>query len=111
MCEEGRVSYPLFVKLCKHSGIPQPEPEFRFHPKRKWRMDYAFVPQKVCVEVEGGVYTQGRHTRGSGFMKDMEKYNEASAMGWRIIRVTPSQLCTMETIDLIKRALNREDAA
>lgn len=97
--------YPLFARLCKWGGIPQPEAEYRFAPPRKWRMDYAFREAKVCVEVEGGVWTNGRHTRGSGFIKDLEKYNTAAAMGWRIIRVTPQQLCTTDTIDLIKRAL------
>ena len=66
---------------------------------------YAWIEQRVALEVEGGVWTRGRHTRGSGYVKDLEKYSEAAAQGWRLVRVTPDQLCTLETIELLKRAL------
>lgn len=55
-------------------------------------MDYACVEHKIFIEVEGGVYTGGRHTRGKGFMADMEKYNAAAADGWTLIRTTPAEL-------------------
>lgn len=60
--------------------------EYRFHPKRKWRGDFCNVDTMVMVEVEGGVWTQGRHLRGRGFINDCEKYNTATAMGWRVFR-------------------------
>lgn len=108
----GSVSeYPLFTKLLKFNGIPQPEPEYRFHSTRKWRFDFAWTQTKVALEVEGGAFTRGRHTRGAGFVKDMEKYSEAAALGWRILRVTPSALCTPETLGLIRRALEYKEAA
>lgn len=85
-------------------------PEFPFHASRKWRFDFVIgqggTDQTVALEVEGGVFTGGRHTRGSGFVKDLEKYNEAAALGWRIIRCQPKDLCTTETLDVIKRALS-----
>lgn len=95
----------LFVALVRSEGLPRPLLEHRFHPVRKWRFDYAWPEQKVALEVEGGVWTGGRHTRGAGFLKDMEKYNEASAMGWRIVRCQPSDLCKVATIDTIRRTL------
>lgn len=95
----------VFYGLCRKYGLPIACPEYRFDRERKWRFDYAFPEQKVALEVEGGVWTRGRHTRGSGYVKDMEKYSEAAAQGWRIVRVTPDQLCTLETIELLKRAL------
>lgn len=64
------------------------EGEYRFHPKRKWRFDYADVAHKIAVEIEGGIWSGGRHTRGSGYAKDVEKYNEATKLGWRILRYT-----------------------
>lgn len=105
----------LVVKWFAEHGLLA-EPEYRFHSVRKWRFDFALCPAgcyisdiplyKVALEVEGGVWVSGRHTRGSGFAKDMAKYNEAAAMGWRILRVEPKNLCMQETVDLIKRALN-----
>ena len=73
-------------------GLPLPEMEFKFHPTRKWRFDFAWPEWKIAVEIEGAVWTQGRHTRGSGFIKDMEKYSYANIMGWCVIRGTPQQL-------------------
>lgn len=69
-----------------------PLPEFRFAPPRKWRFDWAWPERLVAVEIEGGVWIRGRHTRGSGFVKDMEKYNEAGFRGWRVFKFTPDQL-------------------
>jgi very-short-patch-repair endonuclease len=79
------------------------EMEYKFHPVRKWRFDYCIHVLKLAIEVEGGAYTQGRHTRGAGFISDCEKYNSATCLGWRLIRVTPSQLMTMQTIEYIKQ--------
>lgn len=80
-------------------------PEYRFAPPRKWRFDFAFLKHMVALEVEGGVWTGGRHTRGSGFVKDMEKYNTAAQLGWRVLRVVPQDVCTVETIEMIHKAI------
>lgn len=98
-------SYEWFLALCKAAKLPQPVMEHRFHDKRRWRFDFAWPEYKVALEVEGGVWVGGRHTRGSGFVKDIEKYNEAACLGWRIIRCQPKQLLTQTTIDTIKRAI------
>jgi very-short-patch-repair endonuclease len=82
-----------------------PLTEHRFHPTRKWRFDYAWEGHRVALEVEGGVWVGGRHTSGAGFVKDMEKYNEAACLGWRIIRCQPRELCSSKTVDNIKRAM------
>ena len=73
-------------------GMPQPEQEYRFAPPRRFRLDLAFVDQKVAVELEGGVYVQGRHTRGKGYEKDCEKYNLAQSLGWSVYRFTAGML-------------------
>lgn len=99
------MSEPVFLALCKQARLPSVTTELRFAPPRKWRFDYAWPEAKVALEVEGGVWTRGRHTRGAGYIKDMEKYSEAACLGWRILRVTPDQLATMSTISLVKRAL------
>lgn len=78
--------------LWKAFGIPEPKSEFRFHPVRKWRFDYAWPDKLIAVEIEGAIWTQGRHTRGSGFIKDMTKYNAAGKLGYRVFRFTPREL-------------------
>lgn len=85
------IEYPL-IGLCDRAGLPVPLPEFVFHPVRKWRFDYAWPDQKIAVEIDGGVWTKGRHTRPAGFLADMEKLNAAARFGWRILRYTPDTI-------------------
>lgn len=66
--------------------------EHRFHPVRRWRFDFAWPDHKVAVEIEGGTWTGGRHTRGGGFEADAEKYLEALMLGWRVIRAPGSMV-------------------
>lgn len=97
----------LFALACTKFGLPVPVQEYRFHPVRKWRIDYYFEAngRRVGLEVEGGVWTRGRHTRPSGFLGDIEKYNEASILGIMIIRTTPKSLLKLETFTILKKAL------
>ncbi len=83
---------PPLIGLCRAAGLPVPVAEHRFAPPRRWRFDYAWPEQKVAVEIDGGAFVQGRHTRGAGFVKDMEKSNAAVLAGWRVLRYTPQQL-------------------
>lgn len=66
-------------------------PEYKFHPTRRWRIDYYFEGRvKIGLECEGGVFTGGRHTRPQGFMGDIDKYNQFSAFEIYLVRTTPS---------------------
>lgn len=87
------------------AGLPAPVTEHRFMSDRRFRFDYAWVEQHVALEVEGGIWTGGRHTRGSGFLRDMSKYNHAAVRGWYVVRCTPSTLRTKETVDMLKALL------
>jgi very-short-patch-repair endonuclease len=80
--------------------------EYRFHPKRKWRFDYAIPEHRIALEVEGGVWSGGRHIRAQGFLGDMEKYNTATLMGWRVLRTTPDDLYKLATIKMLKTAIS-----
>lgn len=66
---------------------PQLEPEVQFHPDRKWRFDFAIRSIRVAIEIEGGTYGKGAHTRGRGYAEDCEKYNAAAMLGWSVFRL------------------------
>ena len=86
-----------FLMLWKAAEGPPLQREFRFHEKRKWRADFAYLPGRVLIEVEGGIWVNGRHNRAAGFNADLEKYLEASLAGWRVFRFGPDQI-TMENV-------------
>jgi very-short-patch-repair endonuclease len=88
--------------MVRLAGLPEPVREYRFHSKRKWRIDLAWPDHKLAVEVEGGVWSRGRHVRPKGFLGDLEKYNTINLMGWSLLRVTPKQVRTGEALTLIE---------
>lgn len=102
----------IFFALLKKAKLPRPVPEYTFHPTRKFRLDYAWTEPRVGLEVDGGIWSGGAHGRGAGIVRDQEKTNLAAGLGWRILRVTPSGLCTPTTITYITDALQwRVEAA
>lgn len=86
-------------------GLPEPVREFLFAPPRKWRFDLCWVDQLLAVEIDGGTYSGGRHTRGAGFEADCEKQAEAVLRGWRLIRVTTRHVEDGTALQWIERAL------
>jgi very-short-patch-repair endonuclease len=94
-----------FLLMLKARKMPTPTLEYVFAPPRRFRLDYAWVEQKVGLEVDGGIWTGGAHGRGTGILRDQTKTNLAAGLGWRILRCTPSKLMADETLDHIARAL------
>ena len=113
----------LAVQL-EQAGIPF-EREVRFHPERKWRADFALpptaldvertwpggMPQYLLVEIDGGSWVEGRHTRGKGFEADLEKLNAAALLGYRVLRFTPAMVEDGRAFAVIREALGMERAA
>lgn len=95
----------LIPLICRVDNLPDPVAEFRFC-ERRWRFDWAWPDQKVALEIEGGVYARGRHTRGKGYENDCRKYNAALLQGWRVLRATTGM--APEIRDLLVSALKSE---
>ena len=91
-------------------GIPTPEKELQFHPVRKWRFDRAWPDHKVAVEIHGGIWTGGRHTRGRGFLNDREKMNTAQLMGWTVLEVCDKQIEDESAFAWVREALGLGEA-
>lgn len=99
---------PLVASLRRRialEGLPEPTTEHRFHSARKWRFDLAWPERMIAVEVDGGVWSGGRHTRGAGFVADCEKVNEATAMGWRVFRFPTPHVSDGSAIAILRRVL------
>jgi very-short-patch-repair endonuclease len=87
------------LKLLSHK-------EYRFHPTRRWRFDFAWPEVKLAVEVEGGIFINGAHTRGAHFQSDCEKYAEALVLGWRVLRVEGEMIREGRALDYIQKLLS-----
>jgi hypothetical protein len=96
----GRLT-PAQILLEKHMaelGFENVEVEHRFCKDRKWRADY-FVPVSpngcviwLLIELEGGLYVRGRHSRGAGMEEDILKYDTAIMLGYRLLRFSTGQV-------------------
>jgi len=82
------------------------KPEFKFCEHRRWRADFLILGTKILVEVEGGTWSGGRHTRGKGYEQDCEKYSWAAANGWIVLRFTTQQVnsgsAVLDVLEAIK---------
>lgn len=96
----------IVIAYFGQSGIAYvPYLEHKFHPTRKWRFDFAWPRQKVFIEVQGGIWIAGGHSRGAAMKKDWEKWNAATVLGWRGLWCEPKDLCTQAMVELIKKTL------
>ncbi len=117
----------VVIAFFAEHGIPEPEFEYRFHPDRKWRFDLSWPKYDreirdgngavvaiqtlnnaaggLALEVQGGIFSRGRHTQGAALIKEWEKLNRAAELGWRVIYCQPTELCMDATAQMIKRCL------
>lgn len=104
MTKKGQ--HRILVAWLRTKGLKEaPRAEWMFHHTRKWRFDYAWPEYRVAIEVQGGVFSQGRHVRGAALMGEYEKLNEANLDNWCVLLVTPQQLMTDATYQMIRCAI------
>ncbi len=96
--------------LLKWEKLPEPEREYVFAAPRKFRWDFCWPDRMLAVEVEGGIFTAGRHVQGRGFESGCEKQALGVLLGWRVLRVTPGQIESQVAVEWIKQALSDESA-
>ncbi len=100
----------LFTSICKADYGLTVEKEYIFHPTRKWRFDYAIPSHRIAIEIDGGVWVNGRHNRAQGYLNDLNKFNAAAAMGWVVLKFTPDQQYRRATFEVIQATIkNREN--
>jgi very-short-patch-repair endonuclease len=94
--------------------LPEPEREFRFHPTRRWRFDFAYPDIKLAIECEGLTYygnnkdgsmKLGRHQTAKGYQEDLEKYEQALLLGWTVYRCSGQMVKSGRAIDTIKKLM------
>jgi len=100
---EGEETLAAHIRLY---GLPDPERQYRFHPERRWRFDFAWPDHRLAIEVDGVLWgEQGGHQRPDDYADDCEKLNEAVLLGWRVLRFTPAQVHSGDAVLTVQRAL------
>lgn len=91
--------------LQRRMTLGLPERNYRFHPERRWLLDFAWPQLKVAVEIDGGIWIGGAHARPVNIERDMEKHNALLDLGWRCYQFTPKQVKAGEAVQHIERVL------
>lgn len=73
-------------------GLPDPTPEYRFHPTRRWRWDYCWPEIRLAVEINGGTWAYKPSHTGAGARRDAEKANAGVMLGWTLLTYTTDML-------------------
>ena len=89
-----------FEQVWAALGGPELVQEYAFHPERQWRADYCHEATKTLIELEGGTWSGGRHTRGQGYRKDCEKYNAALVLRYSVFRLATGMV-TVDNVQMI----------
>lgn len=99
----------VFAQQLRALKIGGYKKEHIFHDTRKWRFDFAWIPQKIAVEIEGGTWScrrPSRHTTAEGFNEDCHKYNEAALYGWTVLRGDSKMVNSLVLLSMLERALS-----
>ncbi len=114
----GSKAEETFAFHVKLSGLPEPVREYRFSQLtgRLWRFDFAWPALKLAVEIEGlthygknadGSAKVSRHQTSRGYQNDLDKYNQAVAECWRVLRFSQHQVKTGEAIQFTEYLINQ----
>lgn len=76
----------LLAFQMKMLGFKEPVREYRFDDVRRFRFDFCWPDLKIAVEVEGGIWKAKSGHSGAGYLSDCQKYNLATAQGWKLFR-------------------------
>jgi very-short-patch-repair endonuclease len=94
--------------------LPPFEREVAAIPGRKFRFDFAWLRERVAVEIQGGTFARGRSAHsGASIVRDHEKHNLATLEGWRVIYFNARDMTARAlpaTVETIRRVLRREAA-
>ena len=66
--------------------------EYKFCKERKWKIDYYLPDLNAAIEVEGGVWSGGRHINPKGFLNDIDKYNAITMAKIQLLRIDTDRL-------------------
>ena len=87
------------------SGLPEPICQYKIFEYRKYTADFAWPDQMVIAECEGGTWSVGGHSTGTGIERDCLKANLAQMDGWTYLRFTSGMIRDTTAIETLKAVL------
>lgn len=102
-----------FLLGLKLRSMPIPVEQYRFHGKRRWKLDFYWPSCSVAVETDGGTYTHAKkgkngvtarsgHLTPLGYYNDCCKGNHCAMMGITLLRADTQMVKTGEIFDQLQ---------
>ena len=106
---EWKLHWPQLELVREFSDVPMWEEDFqeryaKSKRSKRYRADFAHLPSRSLVEIQGGTYMRGRHVSGSGYDRDARKYNLAMISGWKVYLLTSTTATDAIWIEKIGKA-------
>ena len=100
----------LFAMQLDSAGLTGYVREYQAIPGRKFRFDFAFVRERLLIEINGGTYNGGAHGRGVGINRDYIKNNLAVINNWRVLSFDTKQVKSGAALEVVEQFLRGENA-
>lgn len=99
----------LMLEKIREDGLPEPVCEYKAIKGRQYPWDFAWPESRLLVEIQGGIYQRGAHSRGAGIERDMEKLNLATLAGYRCLQFSRRMIEDGTAVAKIRQALEESD--
>ncbi len=87
-----------------------PKRQYKFHPERRYKVDFAFPEHRLIVEVNGGVWMpKSGHNSGVGITRDYQKSNVAQLMGYTYLQFTRKDIEDGTALATIEEVIRRSN--
>ena len=83
-------------------GLPAPNAEVRVCKDRLWRVDFFWPPEKLAVEIHGGMWCAGAHARSP---KDFAKGHRVTLNRWWRMEFTVDQVTSGYAPEVVRAFL------
>ena len=100
----------LFAFQLDSAGLTGYVREYQAIPGRKFRFDFAFLRERLLVEINGGTFNGGAHSRGVGLNRDYEKGNLAVVNNWRVLSFDTKQVKSGAALEVVEKLIGGDHA-
>lgn len=97
----------LFALQARAVGLA-PSRQVRVTQGRRWAWDFAIGP--LLIDIQGGTWIAGRHSRGAGYQNDCDKANAATLAGYKVLRFTAQDVKSGKAINMIEQEIKSCEA-
>lgn len=99
----------LFAQQLDALGLTGYFREYLAVKGRKFRWDFCYEGAKLLIEINGGTFTKGAHSTGTGIRRDYEKNNLAQLAGWRCLMFDGEMVRSGEAVEIVRKALEHNE--